>query len=442
MHLNLFLAGEGHHEAAWRHPRSDPARAASVDHYIWQARTAEAAAFESVFAADSLSAFIDVRHTPPRDFEPITLLTAIAVATSRIGIVGTMSTTFTEPYNLARQFASLDHISGGRAGWNIVTTAEERSAMNFGSAALAGHAERYARASEFVEVVKKLWDSREEGCVIADKRAGDYADPGKIRPIRHSGAFFHVQGPLNIGRSPQGYPLLFQAGSSPDGRDFAARHAEVIFTVQHDVAGAKSFYEDIKSRVEGHGRDPRSVKILPGVVTTIEGTESAAVRRARELDDLIVPARALTALEERLGVSLLGLPLDEPLPRLPQTSLFPGQQGRYEVIRRMVNDERLTLRQVLKRLGPGRGHRSIAGSPEQVADGLEAWFADGAADGFTLMPALLPDDLIAFTRDVIPILCERGLRSTAYPGRTLRQHYGHPNPANRLAPGPVCERGA
>jgi FMN-dependent oxidoreductase (nitrilotriacetate monooxygenase family) len=433
MHLNLFLTGEGHHEAAWRHPLSDPSLSASAEHYLWQARTAEAAALESVFVADSLSAFVDIRHTPARDFEPITLLTAIAVATSRIGIVGTMSTTYSEPYNLARQFASLDHISQGRAGWNIVTTAEERSALNFGTSPLASHAERYARASEFLEVAKKLWDSREEGCVIAAKQTGDYADSRRIHPIRHSGTFFRIQGPLNIGRSPQGYPLLFQAGSSPDGRDFAAHHAEVVFTVQQDLPGAKSFYDDIKSRAAAHGRDPRLVKILPGVVTTIESTESAAIRRARELDDLVVPARALAALEERLGISLSSLPLDEPLPELPKASEYPGQQGRYEIIRQLANDEHLTLRQILRRLGPGRGHRSIAGSPEQIADALETWFANGAADGFTLMPALLPDDLIAFTRDVVPILCERGLRSTDYVGRTLRQHYGHSNPANSFA---------
>ena len=233
--------------------------------------------FESVFVADSLSAFIDVRHTPSRNFEPITLLTSIAAATSEIGLVGTMSTTFTEPYNLARQFASLDHISRGRAGWNIVTTAEERSAQNFGIGPLADHAERYARASEFIDVAIKLWNSRETECVIADKDAGIYADPDKIHSIRHSGRFFHVQGPLNIGRSPQGHPLLVQAGSSPDGRDLPARYAEVIFTVQHDLQSAQNFYHDIKSRAAGYGRDPRYVKILPGVITVIADTESAGV---------------------------------------------------------------------------------------------------------------------------------------------------------------------
>jgi FMN-dependent oxidoreductase (nitrilotriacetate monooxygenase family) len=432
MHLNLFLTGEGHHEAAWRHPISDPLDAASVRHYIWQATVAEGAAFESVFIADALSVFIDIQHSPPRDFEPITLLTAIAMATSRIGLIGTMSTTFTEPYNLARLFASLDHISRGRAGWNIFTTAEDRSAVNYGMEHLPGHAERYARATEFVYVAKKLWDSKEYGYVVADKNSGKYADARKIHQINHSGQFFSVQGPLNIARPPQGHPLLVQAGSSPDGRDFAARFAEVVFTVQHDLESARGFYRDLKERAARHGRDPALLKVLPGVVPIIGDTESNAVRRARELDELIVPARALVALSERLGIDLGAFPLDEPLPELAPAELFPGQQGRYQVIRRMAQEDGLSLRQVILKLAPGRGHRSIVGSAEQVANGLEEWFAGGGADGFTVMPALLPADLSAFTDEVIPILERRGLRRGAYSGETLREHYGQPFPASAI----------
>src|SRR6266545_2018845 len=432
LHINLFMAGTGHHEASWRHPAADPGFAASAAHYITLAKVAEAAALDSVFLADGLSVAVDVRHGMPRNFEPLTLLSAIAASTSQIGLIGTMSTTFTEPFNLARQFASLDHLSGGRAGWNIVTTAEDRSAQNFGMPAMTAHLERYARAAEFVEVVTKLWDSWGDSAVVADHRSGVYAEPARIRTIDHDGSHFRVRGPLNIGRSPQGHPLLVQAGTSEIGQAFAAAHAEIVFAVHQTLDAGQRYYRQFKAKVAEHRRDPDLVKILPGIVPVIGETEAAAHTRARELDELIVPARAIAALEERLGIDLSTHDLDDPLPPLPPAERFTGQRGRYDVIKKLAERERLTLRQMISRLGGGRGHHTVVGAPEQVADRMQQWYDARAADGFTVLPPLLPEGLDLFVQHVAPVLRRRGLLREGYTGRTLREHYGLPRPPNQF----------
>jgi FMN-dependent oxidoreductase (nitrilotriacetate monooxygenase family) len=269
LHLNVFLAGAGHHEASWRHPLTDPAAAGDLGHYVALARLAERGAFDSVFLADGVQALDDVAHAPGKSFEPLTLLSALATVTEHIGLIGTVSTTYTEPYNLARYLSSLDHLSGGRAGWNIVTTAGDRAAQNFNRAANVEHDERYERAGEFLDVVRKLWDSWEDDVAVVERATGRYHDPAKVHRTDHQGRFFQVRGPLNLPRSPQAYPLLVQAGSSPVGQDFAARHAEAVFTAQQTLAEAQGFYRSLKRKTAVGGRDPDGILVLPGVVPVL-----------------------------------------------------------------------------------------------------------------------------------------------------------------------------
>lgn len=432
LHFNIFMTGTGHHEASWRHPRSDPAAAGTLAHYGALARTAERGRFDSVFLADTVAAFPDIRHSASRSFEPLTLLSALAAVTGHIGLIGTVSTTFTEPYNLARYLSSLDRLSGGRAGWNIVTTAGDDAARNFNLDANREHDERYERAAEYLDVVRRLWDSWEDGSEVVDRASGVYSDPARVHRIDHVGRFFKVRGPLNLPRSPQAYPLLVQAGSSPTGQAFAARYAEAVFTAQQTLADAQAFYRGLKAQVAANGRDPDHVKVLPGLVPVLGATEAQARALDRELDELIVPQRALAALKNWLGIDLSGHPLDQPLPPLPPVERFNGQKSRYQLIKDLAERERPTLRQLLGRLGGGRGHHTFAGTPEQVADHIQEWFTAGAADGFNVMPPLLPEGLELFVDHVVPILRRRGLFRDEYTGRTLRDHYGLPRPANQF----------
>ncbi|GAA4387062.1 LLM class flavin-dependent oxidoreductase [Tsukamurella soli] len=433
LHLNAFLMGVGHHEAAWRHPATEPADLGSVAHFQRLAQIAERGTFDSVFLADSVQVAGDVEHTAAERFEPLTLLSAIAAATSRIGLIGTVSTGYSEPYNLARQFASLDHISGGRAGWNIVTTAGDRSAQNFGLDGARAHADRYRRATEFVDVATALWDSWEDEAPVRDRASGRYVDPERVHEISHDGEFFRVRGPLNSIRSRQGRPVLVQAGSSEDGKAFAAAHAEAVFTAQQTLGDARDFYRDLKARAVAAGRAPSSIAVLPGIVPVLGATAAEADRLAAELDDLIVPARAVAQLSEMIGVDLSGRPLDAPLPPLPSVERINGAKSRFELVRDLAARERLTLRQLLGRLGGGRGHQVVVGTPERIADHIEQWYAAGAADGFNVMPPLLPSGLEAFVDNVVPELRRRGLFRTEYAGTTLRDHLGFARPENRFA---------
>jgi FMN-dependent oxidoreductase (nitrilotriacetate monooxygenase family) len=432
LHFNLFLLGVGHHEAAWRHPATDPADLADIGHFQRLARTAEAAAFDSVFLADGVEARADTAHSLASHFEPFTLLAALATATSRIGLIGTVSTGFSEPYNLARQFASLDHISHGRAGWNIVTSATDRAAQNFNRTANQEHATRYERADEFLRVTTALWDSWQDGALRLDRASGAFADPDKVREINHVGKHFQVRGPLNIPRGPQGHPLLVQAGSSQDGRGFAARWAEAVFTAQQTLAEGQEFYADLKRRATALGRDPEQVKILPGIVPVLGSTEAEAQSLDRELDELIIPHRAIGVLSSLLGVDLSDHPLDAPLPPLPPVTAINGAKSRFELIRDLAERDRLTLRQLVGRLGGGRGHQVVVGTPEQIADHIEEWFGQGAADGFNVMPPVLPAGLEVFTEQVVPILRRRGLFRAEYSGSPLREHYGLARPEARV----------
>jgi FMN-dependent oxidoreductase (nitrilotriacetate monooxygenase family) len=430
LHLNAFLMSTGHHEASWRLPESDPAAGTDVRHFVELARTAERGRMDSVFFADSPALFSDVGRRPSGSLEPTVLLAAMAMATERVGLIATASTTYNEPYNLARRFASLDHLSGGRAGWNVVTTATLDAARNFNLDELPGHRERYRRAEEFVEVSAKLWDSWDDDAVLADKEAGCWGDAAKVHPVEHAGRHFSVAGALNLPRSPQGRPVLVQAGSSEDGRDFAARHAEAVFTAQQTLADAQDFYADLKNRARRFGRDPALVKVLPGIVPVIGGTEAEARALERELDELIRPEYARDQLARTLRVAPSDLPLDGQLPAdLPDEDEIEGAKSRYTLVVTLARRERLTVRELIGRLGGGRGHRTFTGTPEQVAGALEEWADAGAADGFNVMPPVLPSGLDVFVDHVVPLLQARGRFRRDYDGTTLREHYGLPRPA-------------
>jgi FMN-dependent oxidoreductase (nitrilotriacetate monooxygenase family) len=432
LHLNAFLMSSGHHEAAWRLPESDPHADLDVHHWVGLARIAERGALDSLFLADGPSLWHGAEFRPAGQLDPLVLLSVLAAATTHIGLIGTASTTYNAPYNLARRFASLDHVSGGRAGWNIVTTADRGAAQNFGLADRPDHADRYARATEFLDVTLKLWDSWDDDAVLADKASGRFAAPGRIRPIDHDGEYYSVRGPLNLPRSPQGRPLLVQAGSSEDGKDFAARYAEAVFTAQQTIEDAQAFYADLKRRAEQLGRNPDSVKILPGIVPVLGGTVAEAKQRARDLEELIVPAYGLRQLADTLEVPIEILALDEELPKeVVGTEGVEGAQSRAALFIALARRERLTVRQLLGRLGGGRGHWTFVGTPEQVADALETWFREGAADGFNVMGPVLPSSLADFVEQVVPILRRRGLFRSDYEGTTLRDHYGLARPAAR-----------
>ncbi|MGH7047433.1 MAG: LLM class flavin-dependent oxidoreductase [Stellaceae bacterium] len=427
LHLNLFIHGRGHHEASWRHPASSPLALTDIRYYIDLAQRAEAALFDSIFFADQLALGGDVAQAPRTWLEPITVLAALAVATSRVGLIATASTTYTEPFNLARQFASIDHISNGRAAWNIVTSWLATAADNYGGAGQVSHADRYARGEEFMTVVNALWDSWAGDAVTDDRAAGIYAKRDRITPIDHRGDFYRVAGPLNLPRCPQGRPVLVQAGSSDVGRQFAARHADAVFTAHMAKATAQEFYADLKRLAAAEGRVPEEVLILPGLSPMIAATETEAQRLAHEVNELTDPEVGRKRLSGRFGGhDFSHLPLDRPLTPtdFPDPNSVEAARSRTEVILNLVRRDQPTLRQLLGYLAGARGHFVTAGTPEQIADLIEDWFADGAADGFNIMPPLLPAQLDVFSAEVIPLLQRRGLFRTEYAGTMLREHYG------------------
>jgi FMN-dependent oxidoreductase (nitrilotriacetate monooxygenase family) len=434
LHLNLFILGVGHHEGVWRDGTTSPESLYELDFYRGLAQVAEAGKFDSLFLADIPSLAANIRYNPPIGLEPITTISSLSAATEKIGLIATVSTTYFEPYNVARLFASLDHLSGGRTGWNIVTTSVPATAYNFGRSPHAEHSVRYARSREFVDVVTRLWDSWEEDAIILDREAGHYADPEKIHDIDHRGTTFQVKGALNIPRVPQGRPVLVQAGSSEDGKQFAARYAEAIFTSQFTVEEARLFYSDVKSRAERLGRDPEEIKILPGIIPILGSTEEEARGRAQELMDLTRPEAGLAALKTQLGgVDLSDHPLDEPFPDIGEAHEAKGGRQRFELIVNMARQEHLTLREVLQRLAGGHGHRVFVGTPEQLADEFELWLATEAADGFNLMPPTLPGSFETFVDEVVPLLQRRGIFREDYSGSTLREHYGLRQPRNQFS---------
>ncbi|MGG4145945.1 LLM class flavin-dependent oxidoreductase [Paenibacillus algorifonticola] len=432
LHLNVFLMGNGHHEAAWRLPGSSPQDVTNASYYVKLLQTAERGKLDSLFLADSYALPPTIRYKVLQSLEPFTLLSALAMLTSRIGLIGTASTTYSHPYHVARQFASLDFISGGRAAWNIVTSTNDATARNFADEKLPEHGERYKRAAEFLEVVQRLWDSWEDDALVQDKVSGIYADPGSIHEIRHEGSYFSVRGALNLPRPPQGQPVRVQAGASETGKEFAAHAAEVVFTAQNSFADGCLFYTDLKSRMKKYGRQQDELKILPGFCPIIGDTEAAAKDREAALHDHIQFDYGLLRLSNLFSTDMTGFELDEPVPVdfLAQQSEVNGHRGRYQLYVELARREKLTMRQLIVKTAASRGHYSMVGTPVQIADEMEKWWRGGAADGFNVMPPYLPEGLELFVDKVVPELQNRGIFRSEYTGTTLREHYGLQRPAS------------
>ena len=435
--LGAFLLFTGHHVAAWRHPNASDSQ--SLADFVGFAKAAEAAKFDAVFLADAVGFRNDdvdgsqyKAHSGVYPFEPITLLSALAATTSRIGLVATASTSFSEPFNLARQFASLDRLSEGRAGWNLVTSADPAAAFNFGHIAPIPHAERYSRAEEFADVVLGLWDSWADDAFVRDRGSGLYFNPHGLHVLDHIGKHFRVKGPLNIPRSPQGRPVLVQAGSSEPGKQLAARTAEVIFTAQQTLAEAVAFYADVKGRLARYGRAPDDLKILPGVFPVVGRTEAEARDKVEELQSLISPEVGLNLLARFLGdPDILNHPVDGPIPALKETE---GGKSRQALLIDLARRENLTIRDLYLCIAGARGHWQLVGTASQIADQLEERFQNYGADGFNIMSPILPTGLTDFIELVLPELRRRNLFRTEYEGRTLRDHLGLKRPANAFRP--------
>lgn len=424
LNLNAFLFGTGHHEASWRLPDAEPERNLDFQQVLQIVQTAERGLMDSVFLADGYVG-------RSNKLEPFTELAALASRTKHIGLIATVGTTYNEPFHVARKFASLDHISKGRAGWNIVTGAGS-AAHNFGREEHPDHALRYEEADEFVEVAKQLWDSWEDGAVINDKASGTRIVQDKVHTIDHKGKYYSVKGPLNIARPPQGYPVLVQAGSSESGKEFAAKVAEVIFTAHQSIESAQAFYKDVKSRLPKYGRTAEQLKILPGISPILADTVEEAQEIENELFEYVNKDGAVKRLSERLGIDLSNHPLDEPLSLagVRETDDVNGNKSRHQLILDLVHHEHLTLKQLINRLAGARGHFTFTGTPLQLADVIENWFLNGAADGFNVMPQIYPSGLEKFVDQVIPELQNRGLFRTEYGGATLRENLGLKRPAN------------
>ncbi|CAD5109504.1 LLM class flavin-dependent oxidoreductase [Zestomonas carbonaria] len=431
--LGAFLMAGGHHIAAWRHP-DVPADPLDFPAYKRVAQLAEAARFDALFVADSVAAPTDaIASQTSRSvyFEPLTLLSALSAVTERIGLISTVTTSYNEPYHVARKFASLDHLSGGRAGWNLVTSDAAAEAFNFGRDAHIPHAERYARAREFHRVVRGLWDSWADDAFVRDKASGQFYDPARLHVLDHVGDHFKVRGPLNVACSPQGRPVVVQAGSSETGRELAAETAEVVFTAQTSLASAQAFYADLKGRLAAFGRDEDDLRIMPGVFVVVGQSEGEAREKFEQFQELVEPEVGIALLGRMLGnFDLSGYPQDGPLPDLPLTE--NGQQSRQKLLTELAGNESLTLAQLGRRIAGGRGHYSLIGTPKQVADELQAWFEQRAADGFNVLVPHLPGGLEDFATQVVPELQRRGLFRTEYQGRTLREHLGLKRPGNEF----------
>ncbi|MDR3427482.1 LLM class flavin-dependent oxidoreductase [Silvimonas sp.] len=434
--LNAFLMTAGHHVAAWRHPDSRADGGIRFDHFKQIAQAAERAKFDAVFFADSAAVWnggpqqeAQSRGAQSDHFEPVTLLSALAAVTEHIGLIATVTTTYNEPYHLARKFASLDHLSNGRAGWNLVTSANAAEAFNFGLDAHVAHADRYARAEEFIDVATGLWDSWEDDAFIRDKASGVFFDPERLHVLDHQGKHFRVRGPLNVARPVQGYPVIVQAGSSEPGKELAARTAEVIFTAQLTLENAQAFYRDVKGRLAKYGRSPDELKILPGIFPVVGRTREEAQAKYKALQELIHPSVGLALLSGMLGgFDLTGYALDGPLPELPESN---GGKSRQSLLIDLARRENLTIRELYLRISGARGHLTLVGTGEEIADQLQLWFENEAADGFNVMPPTLPGGLDDFIELVLPELRRRGLFRAEYEGTTLRESLGLARPVNR-----------
>lgn len=432
LHLGLFIQETGHHIAGWREPGAAVSAAQDFRRQVELARLAEAACFDLLFIQDSFAMRgandIDALQHSARaiHWDPLTALSALAMVTERIGLIGTATTTYNEPYSLARSFASLDHISAGRAGWNLVTSNNEAEALNFSRGSHAVHGDRYARAAEFLQVVKGLWDTWEDDAFVEDKASGQFFDPARLHVLDHRGEHFAVKGPLTQARAPQGHPVVVQAGSSDTGKRLGAATADVIFTAQQRLSDAQRFYADMKALAAEAGRDPRQLLIMPGLLPVVAATRNEAEEKFQQLQDRVLPKVGLATLATTLGeVDLSSYDLDGPLPDLPPAN---GPQSRRQLLIDMARRDNLTIRQLYQRVVGARGHLTVVGTAADVADVMQQWLEQGAADGFNVMPAHLPVGLQDFTEHVVPQLQRRGLFRLAYEGHTLREHLGLDRP--------------
>lgn len=431
MSLNLFFAPAGYYDGAWRMPGTRSDQLFTLQHLTEIARQAERAKMDAIFLADRLDTSGASFFKYPTKFvvEPLTTLAALSAQTSRIGLIATMSTSFMEPYNLARYFASADHLSGGRTGWNIVTSFV--GAENFGGS-LLDHEERYRQAAEYADLVTQLWDSWEDDAIVNDAAGGRWARTDRIHPVNFEGKYFRVAGPLNLPRPPQGWPVLVQAGTSATGMDFAASWAEVVFTVQPDLESGQSFYRALKRQIDDKGRDSNRVRILPGLMPIIGDTEADAQRLAEELSDLIDFETGFARLRANMD-TIDGLELDERIPedRLPDPATVQGARSRYELLYKLAKEEGYTVRQLIKVVSSSGGHLLAVGTADQVANTMENWFTLGACDGFNIQAPYMMAGLTAITDQLIPVLQERGRFRREYEGTTLREHFGLERPPTR-----------
>ena len=433
LHLGAFMRPVSLHTGAWRYPGAFPDANFNFAHLKRFAQTLERGKFDAFFMADHL-AVLNMpmealqRSATVTSFDPLTLLPALAVVTERIGLIATSSTTFDQPYHLARKFASLDHISGGRAGWNLVTTANPDAAPNFGMDDHMEHAERYRRAREFFDVVTGLWDSWADDAFIRDVESGVYFDPAKLHVLNHKGRHLSVRGPLNIARPIQGWPVIVQAGSSEDGRQIAAETAEAVFCAPSSLADGQRLYADIKGRMEKLGRDPDHLKILPGAFIVVGDSEAEAKEKRLLLDSYVHYDSAVASLSIALGHDASGFDPDGHLPEIPETNA--SKSARQRVID-LARQENLTVRQLAQRLG-GYSGLAMVGTPSMIADQMEEWLTSRGCDGFNVMFPYLPEGLDDVVNRVVPELQRRGLFRKEYEGCTLREHLGLPRPENRF----------
>jgi alkanesulfonate monooxygenase len=429
--IGVFLTRHGHHPASWRQPEAPGGGDPDFAYWLKLAQIAERGKLDNVFFADFVGIGADdMRGIGNRPlgggFEPLSLISALAVTTKNIGLIATVNTNFSHPYTLARQIASIDHLSGGRVGWNVVSSLLPGAARTFGLDDPLGHGDRYDRAAEFVSLAKKLWDSWDDHAFDhSDKASGIFLDPASAHPVSHHGQHFAADTLLDIARPIQGYPVFVQAGNSETGRDFAAKHAEVIYAAAQFIDDARDYYDDVKGRLAAYGRERDQLKVTPGLSFAIGQTES----EAREKFEALQSSVDFSGPTELVGVDVSHLPLDEPLPAdlpLPENS-----RGRWEQIVRLGQRENLTLRQLVLRYNVVRGHRVVIGTPGQIADQIEDWFEQGVVDGFNLIPPLNPTFLEEFVDLVVPELQRRGIFRTEYEGRTLRENLGLDRPKNQ-----------
>ena len=435
LHLGAIMRPVAIHTAWWRYPGAYPDANFNLKHLVRFIHTLERAKFDAFFMADHL-AVLNMplqalrRSATVTSFEPLTLLSALAMVTERIGLIATASTTFDEPYHVARRFASLDHISNGRAGWNVVTTANPDAALNFGLIGHVEHDERYRRAREFHDVVTGLWDSWADDAWRHDQASGIFFDPEKMHILDHKGEYLSVRGPLNIARPIQGWPVIVQAGASNVGRQFAAETAEVVFGSSRTIEEARDFYKDVKTRVTAAGRSAEHVKILPGALVIVGHTNEQAREKKALLDNLVHPESGMPNLSIRLGIDTSTFDLDGPLPEIPPSNQSQSQRDTLVALARREN---LTVRQLAQLVG-GFGGLEIVGTPREIADTMQVWLETGAADGFNIMFPTVPAGLDDFTDLVIPELQRRGIFREDYEGHTLREHFGLPWPKNQFFP--------